>query len=306
MSHVFRRCARIIRAAAGTVVMFGLLGALAGPARAQISFPGAAPVSAGNVTIYLKPQYTNSTDGVSSAIDRNVVIYGASPDLAFILQNNSFVSNTDTIIGKGGPQRITANGFGDTVLEGRYTIFQQDGPGSTFRIAPYAGIVMPTGMDNVNGLMPRDGQPGTGAWATRDAVTMSYQTLDWNAAAEAGYQANSTAAGYRFGNTFFADAAFRYRLWPGNLEAAVPAEVYGFVESNYTSAVADRAGGENVPGTGGQLLLIDPGIIYTARSYSVTLMGFLPAYQQVHNNGSRFNYGVLAMFRYSLFTRYHW
>ncbi|MDA8252824.1 MAG: transporter [Rhodospirillales bacterium] len=287
-------------------VLLGVLVLLAGPARAQISFPGAAPISAGNVTIYLKPQYTNSTDGVSSTIDRNVVIYGASPDLAFILQNNSFVSNTDTIAGKGGPQRVTANGFGDTVLEGRYTVFQQDGPGSTFRIAPYAGVIMPTGMDNVNGLMPRAGQPGTGAWASRDAVTMSYQTLDWNAAAEAGYQANGAAAGYRFGNTFYADAAFRYRLWPGSLKAVVPAEVYGFVESNYTSTVANRAGGQNVPGTGGQLLLVDPGIIYTARSYSVTLMGFLPAYEQVRNNGSRFNYGVLAMFRYSLFTPHHW
>ena len=296
----------IVRAIAVTAVFLGLLVLLAGPARAQISFPGAAPISAGNVTIYLKPQSTDSTDGISSTIYRNVVIYGASPNLAFILQNNSFVANSATIAGKHGSQHITANGFGDTVLEGRYTLYQQDGPGSTFRIAPYGGVVIPTGSDNVNSLMPRAGQPGTGAWATRDALTMSYQTLDWNAAAEAGYQVNSSAAGYRFGNTFYADAAVRYRLWPRTLETVVPAEVYGFIESNYTSMMANRASGQNVPGTGGQLLLLDPGIIYTARLYSVTLMGLLPAYEQVHNNSSRFNYGVLASFRFSLFTTHHW
>lgn len=306
MSNLICARAWITRVAAGAVALLGALVLLAGPARAQISFPGASPISAGNVTIFLKPQSMDGTDGVRSTIEKNVLIYGASPNLAFILQNNSFVANSATIAGKGGAQHITASGFGDTLLEGRYIVYQQDGPGSTFRIAPYVGAVIPTGMDNTNGLMPRAGQPGTGAWATRDALTMSYQTLDWSAAAEAGYQADSAAADYRFGNTFYTDAAFRYRLWPGTLENAVPAEVYGFVESNYTSTVANRAGGQNVPGTGGQLLLLDPGITYTTRLWSVTLMGFLPAFEQVRNNGSRFNYGGLAMFRLSLFTPHHW
>jgi hypothetical protein len=295
-----------VQVAAGLIALLIVSAMATAPARAQISFPGAAPISAGNVTVYLKPQSFDYTDGVRSTVDRNVLIYGASPNLAFILQNNTFVANAATVATKNGPQQITANGFGDTLLEARYTVYQQDGPGSTFRIAPYFGTSMPTGMDNVNGLMPRAGQPGTGAWATRDAVTMSYQTLDWNAAAETGYQANSDAAGYRFGNTYYADAAFRYRLWPTSLETVVPAEVYGFVESNYTSMTANRASGAKVTGTGGQLWLLDPGIIYTARVYSLTLMGFLPAFQQVRNNGSRVNYGLLAMFRYSLFTPYHW
>lgn len=271
------------------------------PANGQISFPGAAPISAGNVTVYLKPQFID-TQGFSSTIDRNVLIYGASPDLAVILQNNTFVSNSVTTGNRGAQQ--SATGFGDTVLEGRYTVYRQDGPGSTFRIAPYAGVVIPTGMDNVNPLMPRAGQPGTGAWSTRDAVTMSYQTLDWNAAAETGYQANSVANGYQFGNVLYADAAFRYRLWPGSLESVVPAEIYGFVESNFTSTAANRATGNMVSGSGGQLLLIDPGIIYTTRTYSVTLMGLLPAYEQL--NGSHYNYGILISFRFSLFTHHHW
>ena len=278
----------------------------AGPARAQVTFPGATPVSAGNVIIYAEPRFMDLTNGVSNTVDKNIIIYGASPDLAFILQNNSFVFNSATIGGNGRPlQHVTASGFGDTTLEGRYTVYQQDGPGSTFRIAPYAGVIIPTGMDNANSLMPRAGQPGTGAWATRDALTMTYQTLEGAVSAEAGYQANSTAAGYRFGNTFFADAAFRYRLWPLELDTEVSGEVYASLESNYTSTMANSAGGGNVPGTSGQLLLIDPGIIYTTRLYSMNLTAFLPAYENVHGNGTRVNYGVMAAFRYSFFTPLH-
>lgn len=293
---------RIVRTA---VVALALVLA-AGRTMAQISFPGASPVSAGNITLVLKPDTMNFTGGVNSTVDKNIVTYGASPDLAFIIQNNSFVSNIGTITEAGRPRQVVTNGFGDTLLQSRYTIFQQDGPGSTFRIAPYAGAILPTGMDDANNAMPRGAQPGTGAWSTRDAVTMSYQTLDWSAAAEAGYQANAAAAGYQFGNTFFADAAARYRLWPFDLGAEVPAEVYGFVESNFTSTLANRSGGQTVHGSGGELLLVDPGFIYTTRAYSVTLMAFLPAYQQVRGNGVLMNYGFLAAFRYSLFTPHHW
>ncbi len=305
MSNAFV-CIRVSisrRVEAAIATLWGLMALHVAPVSAQMSFPGAAPISAGNVTVYFKPQFTD-TEGVSSAIDRNVLIYGASPDLAFILQNNTLVSNSATVAGKGGAQQVTANGFGDTLLEGRYTVYRQDGPGSTFRIAPYVGVVIPTGADNVNSLMPRAGQPGTGAWATRDAVTMSYQTLDWNTAAETGYQANSGATGYHFGNAFYADAAFRYRIWPGSLEEMVPAELYAFVESNFTSTAANRAAGNVVSGSGGQLLLIDPGVIYTTRAYSVTVMGFLPSYQQL--NGGHYDYGVLISLRLSLFTRHHW
>jgi uncharacterized protein YvpB len=128
-------------------------------------------------------------------------------------------------------------------------------------------------------------------------MTMSYQTLDWNAAAEVGYQANTAAAGYHFGNTVFADAGFHYRMWPLELGEEVPGEVYASIEANYTSSMANRISGQSIPGTGGQVLLLDPGIIYTTRLY---------AYQQIRDNGNRLNYGLLAGFRYSFFTSNHW
>lgn len=294
--------ARIVRSGGFLVVLL----LMSSPVSAQITFPGASPVSAGNLIMLLKPETLDYTRAASNTVDKNVLIYGASPNLAIILQGNTFVSNSATITEGGRSRSVIANGFGDTLVQARYTIFQQDGPGSTFRIAPYAGVILPTGMDSANNLMPRGGQPGTGAFATRDAVTMSYQTLDWNAAAEAGYQANSAAADYQFGNTIYADVAFHYRLWPVELGEDVAGELYASIESNYTSTLANRGGGQSIPGTGGQMLLVDPGIIYTTRTYSLTLTGLLPAYQHIRDNGNRLNYGLLGAFRYSFFTSNHW
>ena len=290
------------------LALCGAIAALlcAAPARAQLTFPGASPISAGNVIVRTQPEYVGYSQGASSAFDKNVLIYGASPSLAFIVQNTTLIANSADIPSAGGAtQHETAFGLGDTLLEGRYTIFRQDGIGSTFRIAPFIGVSVPTGMDNANTALPRGIQPGTGAWASRDALTATYQTLFWNGGVEVGYQANATSAGYQFGNTFFADAGVHYLLWPGKLEGEVPTERYASLESNYTSQVANRAGGRKVPGTGGQLLLVDPGLIYTKRLYSVSFTALLPAYEQVRQGGARYTFGAVLFLRYSLFTALH-
>jgi hypothetical protein len=296
---------RILRTA---LILLGVAAALAlaGPARAQLTFPGASPISAGNVIVRTQPEFVDLTNGVRSAFDKNVLIYGASPDLAFIVQNTSIIANSANIVSGGQVHQATAVGVGDTLLEGRYTVFQRDGIGSTFRIAPYIGVSIPTGMDAANPDLSRAGQPGTGAWASRDALTVSYQTLHWNGGAEVGYQANQNADGYRFGNTFYADAGFHYLLWPASLEGEVPAELYASLEANYTSETANRASGAKVAGTGGQMLLLDPGLIYTRRQYSLSFTALLPAFEHVRDNGTRYGYGGILFFRYSLFTDLHW
>jgi hypothetical protein len=294
------------RALAGAVLLAGLL-VLAAPARAQLTFPGAAPISSGNVVVRTQPELTDSTDGVRSILDKNIVIYGASPNLAFILQSTSFIANSaDVTTPAGHTYQATAAGLGDTLLEGRYTVYQVDGVGSTFRIAPYIGVSMPTGMDNVNSDIGRAAQPGSGTWGSRNALTMSWQKLTWNAGAEVGYQANSADTGYRFGNTFYADAGFHYLLWPRDLDRQVPAELYASLEANWTNETANRAAGVKQSETGGQLLTVDPGLIYTRRLYSISFTALLPAYEQVRNNGARLTYGGIFFFRYSLFTPYHW
>jgi hypothetical protein len=160
VSRAFRR---LVAAAAGLAVVL----LLAAPARAQITFPSAAPISAGNVIVRTQPTAIEESQGVQSLYDENIVLYGASPDLAFILENKSIVSNSATIVTNGKTAALTATGFGDTVLDTRYNLYEADGIGSTFRIAPYIGIDLPTGMDNTNAFMPRELQPASAAWGAR-------------------------------------------------------------------------------------------------------------------------------------------
>jgi hypothetical protein len=278
---------------------------LAKPARAQLTFPGASPISAGNVIVRVQPEIASYTGDLRSITDKTVLIYGASPALAFIVQNYTLVANSAPVETGGKHETETALGFGDTLLQARYTIFQRDGIGSTFRIAPYVGVVVPTGMTAANTQLPRGAQPGMGAWASRDALTMSYQTLFWNGGAEVGYQANSAGGDYRFGNTFFADLGFHALLWPHNLEGVVPAELYASLEANYIAGTANRESGAKVPGTGAHLLLLDPGLIYSTPTYSFSATAFLPAWERVRDNGARFVYGLELFMRLSFFTSHH-
>lgn len=295
--------------------------AFAIPAHAQITFPAASPISAGNIIAREQPSVAESTQGTQNFTAETVVLYGASYNLAFITENASYVANWTNVVSGGKTTRLYASGLGDTLEEARYTIFQRDDIGSTFRIAPLIGVSIPTGMDNVNSQAPRDFQPGTGAWGGRGAITLSWQKLYWNFEAEIGYQANAPGAGYQFGNQFFASAGYHFLVWPRDLGTNVQTEVYGSLESNFfdngrnqflghtASTLGGQispANGQIVPNTGGQLWLIDPGIIYSTPLYALDFTGLLPVLQTYNGHTSRYDYGAELMFRWSFFTSHHW
>ncbi|MGC8525257.1 MAG: transporter [Acidibrevibacterium sp.] len=290
----------------GTIVAIVIL-ACAAPARAQITFPSASPISAGNIVIRAQPTATEESGGVQSLYGEGVVLYGASPDLTFILENKSIVSNSAELFAHGQMQEMNATGFGDTVLDTRYIVYENDGVGSTFRIAPYFGIDIPTGMQNTNAFVPRELQPASGDWGTREALTSSWNTLFWNAQALIGYQNYASSGGYQAGGGLLADAAFHYLVWPGDLDREVPAEIFASLEANYTLYTPDRFQGENVSGTGGQLLTVDPGFIYSRPDWGFALTALLPVLQQTRGiGGARYDYGFEAAFRINFFTYHHW
>lgn len=292
---------------AGFALAFLIVFLLAAPARAQITFPSAAPISAGNVIVRTQPTMTQGSGGTQSFYDENVVLYGASPDLAFILENKSIVSNSANIVTNGKTAALTATGFGDTVLDTRYNLYEVDGIGSTFRVAPYIGVDLPTGMDNANATMPRELQPASAAWGTREALTASWQTLFWNAQALIGYQDYTSSGDFQPGNALLADAAFHYMIWPSDLDREVPTEIFASLESNYSLSGVDRMNGMAISGTGGQLWTVDPGIIYSTPKFAVDFTALLPILQQYRGPGAtRYDYGLQLMFRYSFFTYHHW
>lgn len=279
---------------------------LTAPARAQITFPSASPISAGNIAVRVQPLATEGTQGAQSVIGEGVIIYGASPNLAIISENDLVVSNMADVSIGGKTERVAATGLGDTLEETRYTVFQLDGIGSTFRIAPLVGVAVPTGMDNVNAAMPRYDQPGSGGWGEKTALTTSWQTLDWDFAAEAGYEAHLPASGYQVGNTLEANAGFYYPIWPKIIDNPFEKQLFFSLETNYTSGTYDRLYGHFMAGTGGQLWLIDPGVMYTGALSSINFAFLLPMMQTANGNASRYDYGFELELRWSFFTPHHW
>lgn len=279
---------------------------LAVPASAQITFPSASPISAGNIAVRVQPLVTEGTQGAQSVTGEGVVIYGASPNLAIISENDLLVSNMADVSIGGKTERAAATGLGNTLEEARYTVYQLDGIGSTFRIAPLVGVSVPTGMDNANAAMPRNDQPGSGGWGGKTALTSSWQTLDWDAAAEVGYETHSTAAGYQVGNSLEANAGFYYPLWPKIIDSPFEKQLFLSLETNYTSDTYDRLYGHFMPGTGGQLWLIDPGLMYTGALSSINFTFLLPMLQTTNGPASRYDFGFELELRWSFFTNHHW
>ena len=290
----------------GVVLCLAVTLTLAAPARAQITFPSASPISAGNIAVRVQPLVTEGTQGAQSVTGEGVIIYGASPNLAIISENDLVVSNMADVSIGGKTERVAAIGLGDTLEEARYTVFQLDGIGSTFRIAPLVGVSVPTGMDNVNAAMPRYDQPGSGGWGGKTALTSSWQTLDWDFAAEVGYETHSTSAGYQVGNTLEANAGFYYPLWPKIINSPFEKQLFLSLETNYISDTYDRLYGHFMPGTGGQLWLIDPGVMYTGALSSINFTFLLPMMQTTNGPASRYDFGFELELRWSFFTNHHW
>lgn len=276
------------------------------PARAQATFPSAAPVSAGTISTRIQAGYADQTEGKSRTYDEEVILYGLSPDVALIFEIYPYVT-TESLTRRGGPaHEVEAAGWGDMMIDVRPTVYEWDTVGATFRIAPYLGLGLPTGVDDANPLLSRRNQPGSGEWAAREALTLDYESLRWSTQALIGFQDATRSAGYRQGSALLADVAFRVLLWPSDLDRDVPAELFGLLETNYSLQAVDRLNGETLPGTGGQLWLIDPGLNYGTARWSLSLVGLFPLLQQYRSPGSStYGYGVLTALRWNFYTSLH-
>jgi hypothetical protein len=140
----------------------------------------------------------------------------------------------------------------------------------------------------------------------RDALTLDYESLRWSGQALVGFQDATRSAGYRQGSALLADAALRVLLWPADLDRDVHSELFGVLETNYSLQAVDRLGTETLPGSGGQVWLIDPGLNYGTARWSFSVVGLFPLLQQYRSPGaSTYDYGILAALRVNFYTSVH-
>ena len=233
---------------------------------------GAAPVTTNTALPVAKGEYVfrgqvifnQSGDDPSSAnrdhhvaLSASVLGYGITPDLA-IFGVMPVARKKLELTTPGGARVIRKDsGLGDVRAFARYTALKKNLPGRTFRIAPFAGIELPTG-DNTQtdalGRLPPAVQLGSGSWDPFGGLIVTYQTLDYEIDLQASYQANTKADGFEFGDVARLDASLQYRLWPGELSDSSSAFIYGVGELNLIHQDRNRAAGIANPNSGGTAL----------------------------------------------------
>lgn len=271
------------------------------------SFNTALPVAEGSFVFRAQGLFRSASDDPGPA-DRDLDVtgavsvlgYGATSDLTLF----GAVPYLDKVLELDGPggRRIErdTSGLGDARVFARYTVFHDDAPGRTFRLAPFLGVETPTGDDDERdrfGRLPQPLQSGSGSWDPFGGVVLTYQTLDYELDAQIAYQANTRANGFELGDVARLDGAFQYRLWPRELGAGGPGFLYGVLEANLIHREENEIGGEDDPDSGGTRLFVSPGLQYVARRWVVEGIVQVPVAQDLNGSALEDDFIARAGFR---------
>lgn len=268
------------------------------PAAAQITTNTALPVTEGRGIVRLQSKVLRST--ASGPMNREVTayafpvvgVYGVTPDWAVFGVLPILDKNLDATIPRGSRagDRVERGptGIGDARLFSRYTIWTRDRAGQTQRLAPLAGLEMPTGDDDARdklGRLPQPLQLGSGSWDPFAGLVFTWQTLQWQVDVSPVYQLNTDANGFEFGDEARLDVASKYRLWVNDRSGGVPGFFYANLETNLIWQGKHEIQGQDNPNSGGTTWLVAPGLQYITRRVVVEAAVQLPAAQDVSGTG---------------------
>src|SRR3970040_2166879 len=82
-----------------------------------------------------------------------------------------------------------------------------------------------------------------------------------------GARRSSGAGGFQFGDEFFSDQSFQYRMWPRVLGGGVPAFLFAVIESNLTAQGRSAIAGASDPNSGGTRWDLGLGLQYVTANY---------------------------------------
>ncbi len=224
-------------------------------------------------------------------VARNWAVFGVLPYLDKELELTTPV----------GRLSRTATGIADVRLFARYTIHQRDAQGSTFRVAPFFGVEIPTGEDDHRdslGRLPAPLQLGSGSWDPFAGIILTYQTLDYQVDAQASFKVNTRANDFEFGDEARLDASLQYRIWPGELaESGVPGYLYAVLEGSVRYQAKNEIDGVSDPNSGGRSFVIAPGLQYVTKRLIVEGIVEVPLTQDLRGDALEDDYTLRLGFR---------
>jgi hypothetical protein len=230
----------------------------------------AAPITTSSATPIANGQFIARTEVIRQHADTDniqfyrdsvaaTLIYGINPNLA------AFVTNTYKQGRLNDHDHVRHNsGFSDTSAFLRYTAYQSNRLGKTLRVAPYAGMQIPTGQQNVSdqhGELPVGLQTGHGTVNPFAGLTLTYATLNWRFDSQVRYQFNN----FEIDDEWRVDTSLQYRVLPTKLSTDTNSFVNAVLEFNYINHGRDQMSALNTGNS--STLFIAPGLQYVRSNF---------------------------------------
>lgn len=300
---------RTVRRPGAAALGLLMLLAAGGVQAAPQTFNTALPVATGEF-IFRGQFLYKSAGGDPSPLNRSLDVRGGAAAVGYGVTSSlavfgvlPFLSRELDVTLPGG-ERVSrdTSGVADARLFGRYTLFRQDRRGSTFRIAPFAGLEVPTGDDDDAddlGVLPPTLQLGSGSWDPFVGAVATYQTLDYQLNGQAAYKANTEAYEFEFGDEFRLDASVQYRLWPRELGAGVPGFFLAGLEANFLYQGRNRMAGIGDADSGGHSFFLAPSLQYGTKRWVLEAIVQVPVAQDLNGTALEHDVTVRAGFRFN-------
>lgn len=281
------------------VLSFVSTNALTAPINSNV----ALPVRKGGFVFRSQIKWLRATDD-STTLNRevnviailNVLVYGATPVLALFAIFPYIFRNVELTDPSGKRIDKNDNGLGDLNLIARYTAYSRDYPSGTFRIAPLAGVKLPTGDDDLEPI-------------TTDSIDFQFGgvssiTYDFGrneVDADIIYRVNTEADNFEKGDGFVYDLAYEFRVYPWTLpEVGVPNFIYLVAEANGLFSQKSNLNSNTINDSGGHILFLSPGLQFATKRYIPESSIQLPVNQDLNGNQVETDFVLTAGFRVNL------
>ena len=270
---------------------------------APINSNVALPVRKGGFVFRSQVKWLRATDDPTS-LNRevnvvaipNVLVYGATPDLALFAIFPYIFRNVELTDPSGKRIDKNDNGIGDLNLIARYTVYSRDYPSGTFRIAPLAGVKLPTGDDDLEPI-------------TTDSIDFQLggvSTVTWDFGrhevdADIIYRVNTEADNFQKGDGFVYDLAYEFRVYPWTLpDVGAPNFIYLVAEANGLFSQKSKLNSNTINDSGGHILFLSPGRQFATKRYILESSIQLPVIQDLNGSQVKTDFILTAGFRVNL------
>ena len=270
---------------------------------APINSNVALPVRKGGFVFRSQVKWLRATDDPTS-LNRevnvvaipNVLVYGATPDLALFAIFPYIFRNVELKDPSGKRIDKNDNGIGDLNLIARYTVYSRDYPSGTFRIAPLAGVKLPTGDDDLEPI-------------TTDSIDFQLggvSTVTWDFGrheidADVIYRIKTEAENFEKGDDFVYDLAYEFRVYPWTLpDVGTPNFIYLVAEANGISSQKSNLNSNTINDSGGHILFLSPGLQFATKRYILESSIQLPVIQDLNGSQVKTDFILTAGFRVNL------